>query len=113
MYRIVQSTSDVRIPIGTSREGFRASSACVEIESKPIYAKKTIAAPASMPTGEPAGPVRPNTGWPKKLSPVSPNGAKGDQLAGVTYLGPTRITKQTIKSFRNTIAVFRVARSRI
>src|SRR3981189_3717781 len=109
MYRIVQSTSDVMIPIGTSREGFRASSACVEIESKPIYAKKTIAAPASMPTGEPAGPVRPNGVGPKKLSPVSPNGAKGVQLGGSTYLAPTTITKKTTKTFRITIAVFRLA----
>ena len=37
------------IPIGTSRLGFLASSACVETESKPIYAKNIIAAPASMP----------------------------------------------------------------
>ncbi len=36
IYRIVQRTSDVRMPIGTSREGLRASSACVEIESNPI-----------------------------------------------------------------------------
>ena len=36
MYSTVHSTSEVMMPIGTSRLGFRASSACVEIESKPM-----------------------------------------------------------------------------
>ena len=39
------------MPMGTSRAGLRASSACVETESKPMYEKKIIAAPASMPSG--------------------------------------------------------------
>ena len=43
-----------------------------------------IAAPASMPSGSPPGPVCPNSVWPKKLMPVSPNGAKGVQFAGLT-----------------------------
>ena len=35
--------------MGTSRCGRRASSACVEIESKPMNAKNTIAAPSMIP----------------------------------------------------------------
>jgi hypothetical protein len=46
-------SSEAMMPIGTSRFGFLASSACVETESKPMYAKKMIAAPAIMPTGCP------------------------------------------------------------
>ena len=42
-----------------------------------------MAAPASIPTGSPAGPVWPNSVFPKKLIPVSPNGANGVQLAGL------------------------------
>ena len=64
------------MPIGTSRCGFLASSACVDTESNPIYAKKMMAAPASTPTGSPAALDCPNTGMPKKLTPVQPFGAK-------------------------------------
>ncbi len=49
MYSTVQRTSDARIPNGTSRCGHLASSACVEIESKPMKAKNTIAAPSMIP----------------------------------------------------------------
>ena len=41
-----------------------------------------IAAPASMPTGCPPALVWPNSGCPKKLTPVSPYGANGVQLPG-------------------------------
>ena len=37
------------IPMGMSRPGFLHSSAHVETASKPMYAKKMIAAPAPMP----------------------------------------------------------------
>jgi hypothetical protein len=37
------------MPIGISRLGFFASCAAVETASKPMYAKKTEAAPAAMP----------------------------------------------------------------
>ena len=40
MYNTVQMPSDARMPIGTSRCGLIASSECVEIESKPMKAKK-------------------------------------------------------------------------
>ena len=43
-----------------------------------------MAAPASMPSGSPDAPVCPMTVWPKKPNPVSPKGAKGCQLAGLT-----------------------------
>ena len=46
-------SSDAMMPIGTSRCGFFASSACVETESNPMYAKKMRAAPAIMPSGFP------------------------------------------------------------
>ena len=36
MYRMVQSASDPMMPIGRSRFGFFASSACVETASKPM-----------------------------------------------------------------------------
>ena len=58
------------MPIGTSRCGLRASSAWVDTESKPMYAKKIMAAPASTPTGSPAEFCLPSTGMPKKLTPV-------------------------------------------
>jgi hypothetical protein len=51
MYRIAEMTSAERIPIGTSRWGFRVSRAVVEAVSNPIYEKKMIAAPCSSPTG--------------------------------------------------------------
>ena len=49
MYRTVQMASDARMPNGTSRCGLMASSECVLIESKPMKAKNTIAAPSMMP----------------------------------------------------------------
>ena len=42
------------MPIGMSRPGFLHSSAHVETASKPMYAKKMIAAPAPIP-GKPFG----------------------------------------------------------
>ena len=36
MYSTVHRTSETMMPMGTSREGLRASSACVETESKPM-----------------------------------------------------------------------------
>ena len=49
MYRTVHITSEARMAIGTSRCGRFASSACVEMASKPMYAKNTIDAPKMMP----------------------------------------------------------------
>ena len=48
-YRTVHIASDAKIPIGTSRCGRRASSECVEMESKPMNAKNTIDAPSMTP----------------------------------------------------------------
>jgi hypothetical protein len=45
----VQTTSDAMMPMGTSRCGRTASSECVEIESKPMKAKKTSDAPSMTP----------------------------------------------------------------
>ena len=58
------------IPIGTSRCGRRASSAWVETESKPMYEKKMIAAPASIPSGWPCSSIGPNGNLPKKAKPA-------------------------------------------
>ena len=52
------------MPIGMSFFGLRASSAVVDTASNPMYAKKTMAAPAA--------------------TPENPLGAKGVQLAGLT-----------------------------
>jgi hypothetical protein len=60
------------MPMGTSLFGFFASSAWVETESKPMYAKKMTAAPESIPSGSPPFPVWPHSVCPKKLRPVSP-----------------------------------------
>ncbi len=49
MYKTVQTESETRMPMGTSRCGRRASSAWVEMESKPMKAKKTIDAPSIRP----------------------------------------------------------------
>src|SRR4029450_9715472 len=43
--------SEATMPIGTSRFGRLASSACVETESNPMYAKKMMGAPARLPGG--------------------------------------------------------------
>ena len=48
-YRAVQIPSEPMMPIGRSRCGRRVSSAAVATMSKPMKAKKTIAAPAKMP----------------------------------------------------------------
>src|SRR5579885_2824143 len=68
-YSSVQITSDAMIPNGRSRCGRRHSSAAVETESNPIYVKKTIAPPVTIP---------PN-----------PEGANGVQFAGLTSMPPT------------------------
>ena len=61
---IVQTISEPMIPMGMSRFGLRASSAVVETASKPMYAKKTIAAPV--------------------ITPCTPFGANGCQFGGLT-----------------------------
>jgi len=53
MSRTVQMISEAMMPIGTSLDGFLASSEWTETESNPIYAKKIIAAPANMPMAGP------------------------------------------------------------
>src|SRR5271157_399198 len=59
MYRIVQITSDPRMPIGMSRCGFFASWAAVETASNPIYAKKITPAARAIPDQ----PYSPNAPW--------------------------------------------------
>ena len=66
----VQMMSEPMMPIGMSRFGFLHSSAHVETASKPMYAKKMIAAPVEMP--------------------AKPFGANGCQFAGLTNLKLTK-----------------------
>src|SRR5215831_11140072 len=59
MYKMVQTASDPKIPVGMSFCGFLASCAAVDTASKPIYAKNTTLAPRKMPDqpNEPNEPV--------------------------------------------------------
>src|SRR5262249_9462156 len=59
MYRIVQTVSEPKMPIGMSFCGFFASCAAVETASNPIYAKNTTLAPRNTPDQpkEPNDPV--------------------------------------------------------
>ena len=81
------------IPIGTSRVGFLASSAWVETESKPMYAKKMMAAPEAIP--------------------LKPFGAKGVQCSGLTNLKLTKTKKASTTSLIATIQKLKLADSRI
>ena len=65
----------------------------IEIASKPIKAKKTIAAPP--------------------ITPPNPLGIKGCQFVGLTIKEPNAITKITTASFMMTIVVLAVALSRM
>src|SRR5712671_1253612 len=71
-YKIVQITSEPRIPIGISFCGFFDSCAAVETASNPMYAKKITAAPRATPDQ----PYFPN-------SPVL-SGTKGCQFLTAT-----------------------------
>ena len=83
----------VIIPIGMSRWGLLVSSAVVETASKPIKAKKTIAAP----------PIRPG----------KPCGINGCQFVGCTIKAPKAMTKTTTATLIKTIVVLVVALSRM
>ena len=61
MYKVIQMTMEAMMPIGRSRDGRLHSSADVATASKPMYEKKTIAAPLQ--------------------TPRTPKGVKGDKLA--------------------------------
>ena len=63
------------IPIGMSRCGFFVSSAVVETASKPMKAKKTIAAPL--------------------ITRRKPLGMNGCQFVGLTIKAPKEMTKTT------------------
>ena len=56
-------TSEPMIPRGRSFFGFFVSSAAVATMSKPMNAKKTIAAPAKMPPTPKVLGVKPNSVW--------------------------------------------------
>src|ERR1700685_2090309 len=49
IYRIAQTTRNMMSPNGIFFFGFRDSSAAVDTESNPIYVKKTIAPPVTIP----------------------------------------------------------------
>ena len=90
---MVQMISEPMMPIGMSRFGLRASSAVVETASKPMYAKKTIAAPAAIP-------------W-------NPFGAKGCQFSGFVYLKQTSTKNPRTTSLMATMTKLKLADSRI
>ena len=56
-------TSEPMMPRGRSRLGFLVSSAAVATMSKPMNAKKTIAAPAKMPPTPKVVGVKPAMSW--------------------------------------------------
>ena len=92
-YSTVQITSDAMIPIGRSRRGFFASSAVVDTASKPMYAKKTTAAPL--------------------MTPDQAYGMKGVQFAGSTYQKPATRKKSTAAILIVTMTALNFALSRI
>ena len=67
-------TSEPMMPRGRSRFGFFVSSAAVATMSKPMKAKKTIAAPARMPPTPNVLGVNPNSVWMSgALRPLPPS----------------------------------------
>src|SRR4051812_42521106 len=93
-YRTHEMPSAPRMPSGTSRFGFRDSSAVVEAVSNPMYEKKMIAAPCMMP-------LQPK--WPR--SPVF-GGIYGCQFDVSTYLMPTSTNTMMTPTFRYTMNEF-------
>ena len=85
-------TSEPRMPIGTSFCGFLASSAVVATMSKPMKAKKTMAAPAITPPSPKTAGSMPSSevisGVCSKPPPLSgtgcDSGMNGTQLDGST-----------------------------
>ena len=73
--------SDPRMPIGTSRWGFFVSSAVVATTSKPMKAKKTIAAPAMTP------PMPKTAGSRPKIELMSGDFQKPPSAPPVGWLG--------------------------
>jgi hypothetical protein len=67
------------------RFGFFTSSEAVAITSKPIYAKKTVAAPVTIPS--------------------NPNGTNGVQFSGLTYPIPAMINRKITPSLIKTITL--------
>ena len=82
----VQMSSDQRMPRGRSFPGLRHSSAVVLTASKPMKAKKMMAAPAWMPR--------------------QPWGTKGCQLAGLMNLMPRPTTASRMITLTTTMTLF-------
>src|SRR5262245_1249155 len=89
----VHTTRLAMIAMGMSRLGFLVSSAAVLTASKPMYAKKMIAAAENIPD--------------------VPLGANGCQLAVSTNLAPKITKNATMASFRITMLVLNHALSRM
>ncbi len=107
-YSTVQIASEAMMPMGMSRCGFLVSSAVVATTSKPMYAKKTRAAPAKMPPTPNAVGSMPerncSSGWlsPDGASLGAAGGTNGDQLAGSMNRMPATMTNRTMKIFTAT-----------
>ena len=61
----------------TEREG-RTDAVLCAVLADPMYAKNTMAAPASTPDGSPLPLTWPTTTLPKKEMPAKPKGRKGE-----------------------------------
>ena len=93
----VQIASEAMMPIGRSRPGRSVSSASVDTASKPMYAKKTIAAPENVP--------RQPLGW---------NGVQFFAIVdGDTYHSPSATKKTRTATLTTTIALLNRADSSI
>src|ERR687890_1609594 len=101
MYSTVQAISDPMMAMGMSRCGFLASCAAVVTESNPIYAKNTIAAPATTPLN------------PKcSRSPVL-GGMNGCQLSGFTCDAASAMKSRTTATLMKTMTLLTDADSLI
>src|ERR687889_1491357 len=101
IYNSVQATNDPMMAIGMSFCGFLASWAAVVTESNPMYAKNTMAAPATTPLN------------PKcSRSPVL-GGMNGCQLSGFTCPTASAMKSRTTATLMKTITLLTDADSLI
>src|SRR3954469_6562477 len=103
-YRMVQTTSEPRMPIGMSRFGFFASCAAVDTASNPMKAKKTTPAAPRMPIMPPSGGVMPSD-----VVYVVAAGMYGVWFAGFMNPHPMKMTSSTIATFVTTMMLLTVA----
>src|SRR5215213_10992965 len=101
IYSTVQAISDPMMAMGMSRCGFLASCAAVVTESNPMYAKNTIAAPATTPLN------------PKCSRAPVLGGMNGCQLSGFTCEAARAMKSRTTATLIKTMTLFTEADSLI